>query len=209
MRFRLSRLAINGAVPGLLSLLAAWPAQAQFGNPGFMTPDSAAPRPALSIPNPSDRLFVLLLGQGGLAEVELARLADGKARDGRVKRFARHMHDDHSQANQRLASAARDASLAVPAGPAPDQREQRDRLQALADGAEFELAYLRNQLVEHQKTVQLLAWEINAGQIPPLQRFAAATLPVVLEHLAMVQQLLGELSGAATRDLPQERRPDH
>ena len=44
--------------------------------------------------------------------------------------------------------------------------------------------YVRGQVVEHQKTVQLLEWEMGSGQQGPLQRFAASTLPKVLDHLA-------------------------
>jgi putative membrane protein len=198
------------ALTGLIALVACCissPTLAQFGNPGFMTPDSSAPRPAAGVPNPSDRLFLLLIGQGELAEMELARVAEGKARAMQVKEFAQRMRRDHGQAQQRLAEAAREAALTPPTTPAPQQRAQQEQLAALGDGAQFEIAYLRNQLVEHQKAAQLLAWQINAGQIPSLQRFAAATLPGVLEHLEHVQQLLGELTGAARRDLPVTVRP--
>lgn len=191
----------------LLALLGAGAAaHAQFGNPGFMTPDSAAPAPAPSAPNPSDRLFVLLLGQGGLAEVDMARLAAGNARHPHVQQFARRMLDDHGPAHQRLGEAARGAALALPEAPAPEHQTQRQQLEGLADGPAFELAYLRGQLVEHQKAAQLLLWEINAGQMAPLQQYAAATLPTVLDHLAHVQHLLAELGGAAVRELPPTAR---
>ena len=74
----------------------------------------------------------------------------------------------------------------------------RNQLASL-DGAGFDDAYLRGQLVEHQKTAQLLQWEMSNGQQAPLQRFAASTLPTVLDHVGHVQQLLAELTGAPTR----------
>ena len=41
----------------------------------------------------------------------------------------------------------------------------------------------------------------SAGQDAQLQRFASATLPVVMQHLEMVQALLAEASGAAPQGL--------
>jgi putative membrane protein len=202
-QYRLSAVSIAA----LAMIFTIVPARAQFGNPGFMTPDSAKPAPAANVPNPTDRLFVLLVGQGGLAEMDLARLADGKARNNKVRQFARHMLEDHGQAHQRLGSAAQGAALPMPNAPAPDQQAQRQHLANLADGPLFEQAYLRGQLVEHQKAVQLLVWELNSGQIGPLQQHAAATLPTVLDHLEQVQQLLGELTGAAIRDLAPGMKP--
>lgn len=173
------------------------PSRAQQGNPAGTTPSSVAPAPA-PVPNPQDRLFVLLAGQGGLAEVELARLAQSKAQSPAVKDFARRMLDEHSQANAQLAAAARQGGLEPPAKPSPEHEAMRSQLASLS-GAAFDDAYLRGQLVEHQKTAQLLQWEMGNGQQAPLQRFAASTLPAVLDHLDHVQQLLAEQSGAARR----------
>lgn len=171
-----------------LVLALAPPAAAQQGNPAGMTPASRAPAPSPA-PNPADRLFVLLVGQGGLAEVELGRLAQARGGSDAVKRLGQRMVEDHGRANAELAQAARTAGLAPPTEPAPEQRATRERLAGL-QGAAFDQAYLRAQLVEHQKAVQLLQWEMGSGQHAPLQQMASATLPTVLEHLAHVRQLL-------------------
>ena len=47
--------------------------------------------------------------------------------------------------------------------------------------------------MEHQKTVQLLAWEIDSGQDAEIKQFAAATLPTVMHHLEMARNLVAEL----------------
>ncbi|MCW7538017.1 DUF4142 domain-containing protein [Aquabacterium sp. A7-Y] len=184
------------ALAAVAAALTASSSPAQQGNPAGTTPSSQMRAPA-DVPNPQDRLFVTLAGQGGLAEVQLARLALDKARSDAVKRFARRMLDEHSQANQQLAAAARQAGLVPPDRPSDEHRATYDRLARL-DGAAFDEAYVRDQLIEHQKTTQVLLWEMGSGQQPALQRFASATLPTVLDHLEHVQQLLGELTGAAT-----------
>jgi putative membrane protein len=163
-------------------------AGSQQGNPAGMTPSSQTPAPAAA-PNNADRLFVLLFGQGGLGEVELARLAGAKSGRADVKEFAQRMQDDHVKANGRLEKAARQAGLAAPAQPGPDQQAVKQRLAALS-GAAFDQAYLRAQLVDNQVTAQLLQWHMGAGQVAPLQQMVSETLPTVLDHLAHVQALL-------------------
>jgi putative membrane protein len=189
MKTKWRKIALRSVVA--LVTLAALPAVlAQQGNPAGMTPSSQQPTPA-PVPNPADRLFVLLVGQGGLAEVDLGRLAQAKAGSAAVKRFAQQMVDDHSKSHAELEKAARSANLAPPSQPSPDQQAARARLASL-DGAAFDQAYLRVQLVEHQKTVQLLQWEMGSGQHAPLQHVAADALPTVLDHLATVQALISE-----------------
>jgi len=199
---RTSPLSLAALLP--LALLAGAAAAQTQGNPGFTTPSSAAPASSPAA-NPQDRLFVQLAGQGGLAEVELARLADGKAQSAEVKAFARRMADEHAAANRELAASARQAGLAPPSRPSADHEAMRAQLAGLS-GRSFDDAYLRGQLVEHQKTTQLLEWELGSGQQAPLQRFAAATLPAVLDHLQHVQRLLSELNGAAS-DVPRTGEP--
>jgi hypothetical protein len=49
----------------------------------------------------------------------------------------------------------------------------------------------------HQKTVQILLWVIASGENADLQRFASGTLPDVLHHLQLAQNLVSQLTGAA------------
>lgn len=186
---------IAAAIAALLPVPAT--VQAQQANPAGSTPSSQARAPAPA-PNPQDRLFVTLVGQSGLAEVQLARLAQDKGRNEAVKRFARRMQEEHGQANQQLTAAAARAGLTPPAQPSQAHQAEYDRLARL-DGAAFDAAYLRGQLVEHQKAAQVLQWEMNSGHFPPLQQFSAAALPAVLDHLHQVQQLLGDVTGAGVR----------
>jgi putative membrane protein len=64
-------------------------------------------------------------------------------------------------------------------------------------GSNFDHAYLHGQIVEHQKTVQLLEWEINSGQDAGIKRFASEALPTVLQHLQMAQDLMTQITGQA------------
>lgn len=186
-----------------LALLAASTTSAQIGNPAGMAPDARQVRPgtpAPGQPNTQDRLFVQLLGMGSIAEVEAAKLAHDKASSPAVRDFARTMVRDHADAHDRLTGLAQQAGIALPADVAPEHKAMRAALEK-SGGAQFDAAYLQGQLVEHQKTAHLLEWEIASGQDPGLQRFASATLPVVLQHLQSVQALLAQTTGASPQGL--------
>jgi putative membrane protein len=182
-----------------LSALGVAPASAQFGNPGGLDPGTRESAPG--VPNPGqtnvpDRLFTTLAAQGGMAEVDLGKLAQQKSRNDAVTAFAKRMIDDHGKANTQLAELAKQVGLPLPTEPAPDQREMNQRLSTLTP-TDFDVEYMRAQVTDHQKTVQLLLWVITSGQNADLQRFASRTLPDVLHHLQLAQNLVSQLTGAA------------
>jgi putative membrane protein len=171
-------------------------ASAQIGNPAGMAPDTRMESPGVPAPNQTntqDRLFAQLATSGGMAEVDFGRLAAEKASGSAVKTFAQRMVDDHSAANEKLAGIAEKSKIPLPEEIDKDHQAIRADLEKL-DGARFDLAYMQAQVVDHQKTVQLLEWEIGQGQDAQLQRFAAETLPTVLDHLEMARALTAELA---------------
>jgi putative membrane protein len=130
-----------------------------------------------------------------MAEVELGKLAQQKSRNDAVTAFAKRMIDDHGKSNAQLAELAKQAGLLLPTEPAPDQVELQQRLSTLT-GTAFDAEYMRAQVTDHQKTMQLLLWVIASGENADLQRFASATLPAVVHHLQLAQGLVGQLTGA-------------
>ena len=77
-----------------------------------------------------------------------------------------------------------------------EHKAMRAQLESLS-GAEFDLDYIQGQVVDHQKTVQLLEYEIGSGQDVELKSFASEILPVVLGHLEMAQNIQAELTANA------------
>jgi putative membrane protein len=179
-----------------ITLLLALPAAAQTGSPGTGnpagmrpgTPQAAPGVPAPHEPNHVDRLFVRQATLGGMAEVELGKLAAQKGHDDSVKRFGQRMVQDHGKANDRLAALAKAAGIALPDALHPEDKDMHDRL-SKASGATFDNAYITGQVVSHQQTVQLLQHQIGAGQDEALKHFAVETLPIFLEHLQMAQDI--------------------
>lgn len=160
--------------------------------PGF--PPAKAPAAQQQL-NSVDRAFLRDAALGGRAEVELGRLASGKAQSPDVKAFADRMQQDHREANAELAEIAKKHEVALPGGLDPERRDAMKRLQA-GSGADFDLAYIGNQVQEHQRAVQLFAHEIGSGQNADLRAAAIEKLPSLMTHLDLARQLNRELAGA-------------
>lgn len=181
--------------------LVATSAAAQMGNPGFWSAATKMEKPgqpAANQTNNTDQLFAQLAAAGGLAEVDFAKLAGNKGAAKSIKDFADLMVRDHDAANAKLKQLAADANIPLPDRIPQDDVDIKKRLDSLK-GAEFDIAYIKGQIVDHQKTVQLLEWEIDQGEDAALQRFAAEILPKVLHHLELAQDVHAQLTGAAMR----------
>ncbi len=60
------------------------------------------------------KTFVKKAAEGGLAEVELGKLATQKASSEEVKKFGQKMVDDHSKANEPLKQVAGSEGIELP-----------------------------------------------------------------------------------------------
>src|SRR5947207_3148408 len=150
------------AAASFIALSAAQPCLAQpaTGNPATTvpgTPQSTPGMPAPNQPNQNDRLFVYEATIGGKAEVEFGQLAEQKGRSQAVKDFGHQMVADHGQANQRLAQLAQAANIPQPGDLDEEHKAMRAQLDKLS-GADLDLAYIRGQIADHQKTAQLFEW---------------------------------------------------
>ncbi|MBB3234798.1 DUF4142 domain-containing protein [Phyllobacterium endophyticum] len=194
---------MNRFLPVALALMIGSPAFAQIGNPAGLAPDTKMQEPGVPAPhqtNNQDRLFAQLAAAGGLAEVEFGKFASTKATTASVKEFAQAMVNDHTDANSKLKELADAAKIPLPDTLDADHRVIRQDLEK-AEGKAFDIAYMRSQIIDHQKMAQLLAWELNSGEDAEMQRYAAATLPKVMHHLRMAQNIASELTGQGSREV--------
>jgi putative membrane protein len=151
--------------------------------------------------NAADQNFIKAAAGAGLAEVEIGRLVAQKAQSDSVKRFAQHMIEDHSKANDELMAIAQKLNLAPPKQiPSEEQALQR-KLSAL-EGPKLEQTYMESQLRAHQKAVQLFQHQATAGQNADLKKFAADTLPTLNQHLQMAQQVTADAGKGASKIEP-------
>src|SRR5881296_2312844 len=123
--------------------------------------------------NDADRELVKKAASGGLAEVEFGRIATQRAARPSVRSFGERMVTDHGRTNAELATLARSKGIDVATTLEPAQQPMRDRLNTLSVAA-FERAS-----------------EISAD--PDIKAWAARTLPMLRDHLALARQVNSEV----------------
>lgn len=160
-------------------------AETQRGADTVAAAAAAQVNPTLST---SDATFMTVAARGGMAEVQMAQLAERNGRSAAVKRFARRMMEDHGQANQAMAALAQRKQVTPPESIGADQQQIYDRLAKLR-GAAFDRAYAAAMVEDHQEDLQLFRTEAADGTDPEVKAMAARHVPILQEHLRMAQAL--------------------
>jgi putative membrane protein len=153
--------------------------------------DKAANMPAL-------KSFAMKAADGGMAEVELGRLASQKASNDRVKQFGQKMVDDHSKANNDLKQAATQEGIELPADISAKHKSTMQKLSGLS-GAAFDKAYMDAMVKDHVEDVKEFEKASKAPGDSPVKKFAASTLPTLKEHLQMAREIDNEVKGSASK----------
>jgi putative membrane protein len=144
-----------------------------------------------------DRDFVDNAAHGGLAEVELSRLAQ-KSANPDVRNFADRMITDHTKANARLAAIAKAGGVAVPNSLDAEHQQLREKLANEHDG-NFDRDYAHAMVVDHDQAIRLFQREELSGGDASLKEFARNTLPTLQEHRGMAVALANKLGATAAR----------
>jgi putative membrane protein len=184
-------------------------AQAQVGNPSGLAPgtqETAPGVPASGETNQVDRLFLEQFAMANRAEIETGELAMRKAQNDAIRKFARRMTHDHSQADNGLAELAKARNITLPDTPDAEQQMMQERLRKLS-GADLDALYAEGQVTSHQKAATLLEWEIGSGENNQVKQFASQTLPVVFQHLQMALTIQRQLAAAGRPDPPRQESP--
>ena len=128
------------------------------------------------------REFIDKAASGGMAEVELSRIAVASAKTPTVREFAQKMIDSHTKMNEELTTLARRFDVAPPTMLTEEAQKAKDELGQL-QGKKLEQKYIDIMVEDHQRTVDLFRDQSENDGDPELQRFAAEQLPMLEEHL--------------------------
>jgi putative membrane protein len=162
--------------------------------------DKAANVPAL-------KSFAMKAADGGMAEVELGKLASEKASNERVKQFGQKMVDDHSKANNDLKAAAGQEGIDLPADTSEKNKKLAQKLSGLS-GAAFDKAYMDAMVKDHVEDVKEFEKASKAPGDSPVKTFAANTLPTLKDHLQMAREIDNEVKvGAANKSGSAPQKP--
>ena len=126
--------------------------------------------------------------RGGMLQVELAQLAEQKANNPDVKKFAERMVTDHKKANEGLKQVAGNKRINLPQSLSKKEEATKEKLASLS-GAQFDKAYMRDMVRDQSNVVSEFQRESQSAQDPAVKTLAAQTLPRLEAHLREAKKI--------------------
>jgi len=136
----------------------------------------------------ADAKFTTQAAVGGMAEVELGKMALEKSSNAKVKEFATMMVKDHGMANTELMAIAKLKNITLPNTVDDEHKQKMDDL-SKKTGADFDKAYVDAMVSGHKSTLKLMEDEAKDGKDADLKSFATKTAPIVQSHLVMINKI--------------------
>ena len=148
----------------------------------------------------ADTAFAMKAAQGGVAEVQMGKLAAEKATSPDVKAFGQQMVDDHTKANEDLKSVAEKKRMTLPNNINAHQESAYSKLHRLS-GESFDRAYVTHMVKDHEDDVKEFKKEANDGKDEDIKGFASRTLPVLQGHLEKIKSIQSNMQqkGSSTK----------
>lgn len=126
--------------------------------------------------------FLKKVTNSGMAEIQLAKLAQQKATIDAVKNFAAMLERDHTAVNQQVKSLADQRGVAVPSAISDDKQKMYTDMEKMT-GKAFDKDYISMMIKSHNDGISLFEdTRSNASDID-VKNFADKTLPALKMHL--------------------------
>jgi putative membrane protein len=155
--------------------------------------NAASGTAATSTTNRSDEKFLKNFAQANAAEVETGKIAEQQAKNAEVKAYAKHMVDEHSKTIAKVEGMA--TKLGTDVKSEPDLvHKAKAALLDRKDGLDFDEAYMKAMVKDHEKVVEMLQEQIRDGQNANVKQLASQALPDVQKHLKLAQDLQAKVS---------------
>jgi putative membrane protein len=133
--------------------------------------------------------FVTLAAASDMFEVQSSKIALQRSTDAAVKRFAQMMIEAHTKTTATLKGLIADQNnLSPPTALPANLQGKLDNLGSVSP-ADFDKAYLDDQVDGHQSTLNVMQRYAKDGDQEPLKQFAADTAPTVQQHLDKAKAL--------------------
>ena len=145
-----------------------------------------ADRAATANLSASDRTFAMKAAQGGMAEVELGKLAQEKGATSQVKDFGQKLINDHSKLNDKLKNIASREGITLPSEVSVSQRQLIANLSKLS-GSRFDRDFMKHAVSDHREDISDFKKEANNGQDAAMKDFASSAIPTLEDHLHAAQ----------------------
>ena len=152
---------------------------------------TTSPSPATAL---TDDQILYVLHAANIAEMEQARIAQRKAKDGRVKRFAAMMLKDHGEADSKGLDVAKKVRASLTPSESSNRLEneakQLSAVMSNQSGTDFDRAYINAQVKEHRAVLDAIERELLPAVTSPDVKELLQTVRVkVAGHLQEAEQI--------------------
>lgn len=145
----------------------------------------------------ADKDFMINAASGGIAEVDMGRVALDKSTSAEVKSHAQHMINDHTKVNDELRRLATTKGITLADVPNASHKAMVDKISA-TPAEDFDKTYIEEAGVNaHQEMQTLFRNESTSGLDPDIKAFAARTLPTIETHLKESEKIRDALRASA------------
>jgi putative membrane protein len=151
-----------------------------------------------------DKHFVDAALKGGMAEVELGKLAADKGASEDVKQFGQRMVADHEKLGEKMKTVAGEIGVTPPTMTTPSDMAKKAELEVLS-GKSFDDAYIKAMLNDHQQDLDDFKKEVADGSSPAVKRAARQGETVISEHLALIRKIAAAHNVTAANEM---KKPD-
>ncbi len=135
--------------------------------------------------------FMTDAAQGGMAEVEMGKLAAAKAQNAEVKKFGQMMVDDHTKINTEMKALATKKNVTLPAD-IGSHKSTMDKLSGLS-GADFDKSYVSEMVEDHEGDVKAFQKQADTATDPDIKVFTAKSLAVIKKHLDAIKAIQAKM----------------
>jgi putative membrane protein len=132
-------------------------------------------------------MYMTMAASGDQFEIQSSQLALQRSSNPQLRQFAQMLITDHSNMSAQRLAAAQGAGLTPP--PPALSAEHAAMLQQLqaTPAASFDMAYRDAQVMAHQQALTLHQNYANGGDVPALRTVASRAVPIIQNHLNMIQ----------------------
>jgi putative membrane protein len=138
-----------------------------------------------------DKQFLRKASEGGLAEVELGKLALQKSSNDGLKTFAQKMVDDHTTLNDTMKPIADSLGAMTATHMNKMDQAEYDRLKGLS-GDDFDKEYIAFMVKDHRVDLHEFRQESATAADPALKDATTKGAKVIREHLTMILKLASD-----------------
>ncbi|MEP6961877.1 MAG: DUF4142 domain-containing protein [Acidobacteriota bacterium] len=133
-----------------------------------------------------DLAFLQSAARAGATEIRLGQLAIQKATSQAVKNLGQRMVDDHTRANQELATIAQRKGVMLPG---EDEAALAASPASQTAGPEFDRLFSGIVVSEHSAEIGMFETEVKSGQDLDVKNWATKVLPTLKTHWADAKAL--------------------